>query len=527
MANPTTILEYAAQRRDNIQTDVTKAQQQLADTQAAVAEKSKELANATSELSALQQQADQIREKLSLPQTAADRHALVDALEEITIRIRTGEADVISGRGPLATAQRDAGRAQTQLANVTMRLTGAEADLAEADRLAQERAARAVVLGAPPYSTLKTDATNALDETTLPEGKNYRDAKARLTVDTADHKRDIPAKLYVRARDRRENAKKPGQQAQLDVQAAIDAVLKEQNDGGGTAGAAQKLWALFQQAETKVEEFVTTAPTRFDKAKANLARVANLQNAPLTAEQFARINDSGLAASRGTAVDDEKARDDKGKAIGVALAALDAEILKALAAGKNPDDVAAVQNKRTALQTAIDNYTLLDGPWRADEKDRNAKLEIVATREKELQEKIDAAVAAQTDPETDPAVIQAKADLNTAKTNLSVAETKYKTSGHFILHAWEAAVPDSMWRLVEDFAEAEDILTELGAIVAGTLESDRVAAELAYVTAQVAADASQSKIGNLSGEQARREARLDTEGSLASNRTFGALRGDN
>jgi hypothetical protein len=162
-----------------------------------------------------------------------------------------------------------------------------------------------------------------------------------------------------------------------------------------------------------------------------------------------------------------------------------------------------------------------------DEKNRNAKLEIVATREKELQEKTEAAIAAQTDPETDPDVIQAKADLNTAKIDLSVAENNYKQSGHFILHAWEAAVPDSMWRLVEDFAEAEDILNGLKSINAGTLESDRVAAESAYVTAQLAADASQSKIAKLSGEQARREARLDTEGSLASNQTFGALRGDN
>jgi hypothetical protein len=425
------------------------------------------------------------------------------------------------------TAQSDAGRAQTELANITTRLNGAEADLTEADRRAQERAARAVVLGAPPYSTLATDATNALDETTLPEGKNYRDAKARLTVDTIDRPRDIPNKLYVRARDRRENAKKPGQQAQLGVQAAIDAILKEQNDNGGSPGAAQKLWALFQQAEVKVEEFVATAPTRFDKAKANLARVANLENDPLTAEQSGRINDSGLAASRGSAVDAEKARDDKGKAIVTAQAALDGEVLKALAAGKDPDSVVAVQNKRTVLQTAKDDFTALDTPWRVDEKNRNAKLEIVATREKELQEKTEAAIAAQTDPETDPDVIQAKADLNTAKIDLSVAENNYKQSGHFILHAWEAAVPDSMWRLVEDFAEAEDILNGLKSINAGTLESDRVAAESAYVTAQLAADASQSKIAKLSGEQARREARLDTEGSLASNQTFGALRGDN
>jgi hypothetical protein len=527
MADPTTIFDYATKRRDDAQTAVTNAQQQLTAAQGSVAAQSDALALATTALADLERQAAAIRQKLSAVPTPADADALVAALEEITIRIRTGEGSIVKAQAELLVAQVEAERAQTVVANATTRLTEAEAALKQANQDAQERAARAVVLGGPPLSTIATDATNALDETTLPEGENYRAAKARLTTDTVDRKADIPDKLFKRAKNRRDNALALTTQADSDVQAALNAVFKEQNDNGGLAGVAQKVWALFQQAEANVEEFVTTAKARFDKAQANLARVADLDNDPLTAEQSDRINDAGLKASRETAVDKEKDRDDKGKAVVTKRAALDVEILKALAAGKLPDTVTAVQTKTNAWNDAKNDFATADNAWRLDEKNRDAKLDAVAAREKELQQKIDAAVAAHNDPETDPDVIAAKDNLKTAQIDLSVAENNYRQSPHFVLHAWEAAVPDSMWRLFEDFEEAEDILNALKNASPTTLQSDLVAAEADYVAAQLAADVSESKVANLSAEQARREVLLKTDRQSAANRTFGALRGDN
>lgn len=528
MADPTTILEYATKRRDRAQADVTAAHQRLAAAQAGVAAKTTALANATAGLAALKQQAAAIRQKLLVSQTSADGDALVAALEEITIRERTSEAAVVTAQADLVLVQGDAARAQTDLANAGTELTKAEADLKQADLAAQQRAARAVVLGDPPLSTLAADATNALDETTLPEGENYRKAKARITTDTAEKVADIPAKLFARAKERRQRARALVTQADTDSKAASDAVLKEQNDHGGLAGVAKKTWELFQQAETAVEEFVTSSKAQFDQAAANLARVADLENAPLTAEQTARINAADpLKTAREDAVDTENTRDDKLSEVVAAQAALDTEILKALADGKIPDDVTAVQNKKSALTAVQNEFKALDDTWRTEEKDRDTKLGTVATKEQELAQAIQAAVAAGVEPETDADVIAATSGLKSAQTALKASEDTYNESDHGVLHAWEAAVPDSMWRLVTDFEDAEEILNELKSADPTTLQNNLVSAEANYVAAQLAADASAAKLAKLAGEQARREALGKAERQSLPNRSFGALRGDN
>jgi hypothetical protein len=528
MADPTTISEYATKSRDNAQADVTSAQQQLALAQTNVASKNTALASATSALADLEQQAAAIRQKLSTTQTSADGDALLAELEELTIRARTGEAVVVAAHADLLRAAGDAARAQTDLANVGTQLTKAEAALTQALQAAEHRAARTIVIAGAPFSTLAGDAGDALDETTLPEGANYRAAKARLTTDTASKVADIPAKLFTRAKERRLRARNLITQADADSKAASDALLKEQNDSNGLAGAAQKTWELFQQAETAVEDFVTNAKIRFDQAQANLARVADLDNAPLTAEQTASINAADpLKTLREGAVDTEKARDDKLNAVVLAQAALDAEILKALADGKIPDDVTAVQNKRSALTAAQDDFKAVDDIWRTEEKDRNDKTETVKTRELELAQAIEVAVAAGNDPETDADVATATTNLKNAQIALKAAEDTYDASDHGLLHAWEAAVPDSMWRLVADFEDAEEILTDLKTADPTTLQNQLETAEANYVAAKLAADASAGKLAKLMAEQARREALGEAERQSSPNRRFVALRGDN
>lgn len=528
MADPTTILAYATKRRSDAQAEVTSAQQRLATAQTNVAAKTTALANVISTLAGLEQQAVVIRQKLAAAPTPADANALVDALETLTIRVRTTEAEVINAQAGLLMVQGDAARAQTEVATAGAQLTQADTALRLAEQAADQRAARALLLTQPPLSTLPAEAGDALDETTLPEGENYREAKARLTTDTPNKVADIPAKLFARAKERRQRALAPVAQADDASEAALAAVLKEHADKGGLAGVAEKTWKLFEQAEIAVEEFVTTAKARLDQAQADLARVADLENAPLTAEQTARINAGDpLKTDRETAVATEKTRDDKMNDVVGAQAALDAEILKALADGKIPDDVAAVQTKRTTLTDLQDDFEDLDDAWRTEEKDRDEKIGIVGARELNLALAIEAAVAAKNDVETDPGVIQATSDLNAAKLALETAEDTYDASEHGILHAWEAAVPDSMWRLVADFLAAEETLNELKNSDPTKLQDDLETAEADYVAAQLAADASASKLATLAAEQARREAKEKAERQYSEQRSFGALRGDN
>jgi hypothetical protein len=520
MADPTTILGYATKLRDDAKAAITVAQQRLTEAQASITANREAAAQATTASADLEKQAADIRQKLSAIPTPADGETLLATLEQVTIRARTAQATILNAQTALLQAQADADRAQLDLANASAQATKAAADLNQAITAAKQRAAWVLALGTPPLSTLKTSATDAIDDTKVPEGVNFKDADARIKL-------DIPDKLLTRALDRRTNAVALVTQADSDTQAATDASLKERNDNGGLAGAAQKQWGLFQQAEAAVQDFVNTAEARFDRAQATLAQVANKANSPLTAEQRARINAADLKADREAAADVEKARDDKLTAVMLAQAALDDETLKAIAAGKEPDDVVAVQTARTNLGTAKNNFKLLDDPWRAEEKDRDEKLADVAVKQTELDQAIQKAIAAKKNPDTDVDVATAKVNLKTAQDDLADAETTYKESDHGILHAWEAAVPDTTWRLFADFEEAVRELNALKDADPVTLKSDWQTAETNYVKAQLLADASASVLAKLAVEQARLGARQENERQNGASRRFGALRGDN
>ena len=88
-------------------------------------------------------------------------------------------------------------------------------------------------------------------------------------------------------------------------------------------------------------------------------------------------------------------------------------------------------------------------------------------------------------------------------------------------------MPDTTWRLVEDFQVAEQILIALRDADLTKLQTDLQTAEADYATAQLAADASASVLANLAAEQAQREARRESERQIGASRRFSASRGDN
>jgi hypothetical protein len=514
MADPTTILDYAQQRRDNAKLAVAAAQQLLAQAQSSVAAKSDELAKATDDFADLIRQADEIRKKLASVPTPADGDALLDALEQLIIRSRTQRAVILKAQADLDAARADGESAQSLLNADSARLAAAESQAQEAGQSSKRRDKLKAALGAAPLSTISADAAEAL--TKAP----FTDAKTRIEA-------DIPAKLLTRADERLAAEAARIAKTVSDAQAAEDAALDERDENGGAAGQAESQWAAFLRAEAAAQDFVSSAQSRFDGAQAALARVADVKQSPLTPEQAARINDATLKAAREAAVDAEKARDGKLRDLLSAGDALEAEILKAIADNENPDDVQAVQDARADLTAAEAAFKTADDAWRAKEKDRDAALADVEAKQAALAKAIQAAVAAKKNPDTDPDVGVAKTDLTNAQITLKTAENTYRQSDHGILHAWEAAVPDTTWQLLADYEAARRTLDELIASDSAKLVGDLETAEEDYVKARLKADASANVIEQLGAERTRRAGRRGSALQNESHRLLSALRGDN
>jgi hypothetical protein len=150
----------------------------------------------------------------------------------------------------------------------------------------------------------------------------------------------------------------------------------------------------------------------------------------------------------------------------------------------------------------------------------------VENKQKLLNQARQAAIAAGNDPETDPAVITAGVDLTNAKNDLEDAEGDYMDSPLGTLDAWEAAVPDSTWRLFEQFEQAQDTLKALKTTTAAAVKTAFETAESDYVAAQLKADASAAVLSQLVAEREARAAREAGARQAASARLFSALRGD-
>lgn len=518
MADPTTIIAYATNRRDNAKTVVTAAQQRLANAQSDISANGDDLAKNTSASADLEKKAADIRAKLSEVPTPADGTALLDALEQTIIRLRTRQAAILKARSGLFTAQAAADLAQSDLAAAVPELANAEAALKRATLASKQRNAWITALGAAPLSTIKADATDALDEAKA-KGAAFKNAKKRITD-------EIPAKLRTRAQERR-----TAEAARIDnsiaaTQAAEDAALAERDKNGGLGAQAGDLSVTFLRLEAAAADFVNTAKGRFDQTQAMLAQVSDPAFSPLTPEQTGRINDATLTAARGAAADAEKALNDLLKSWENAQILLDAAILAAIA-DNSPANQQAVKDKQKDVADAKALFSIADVAWRVEEKDREDKLEKVAAAEVAVAQAIQKAIAGKKDPEKDPNVTKARNDLGKAQTDLKKAEDAYKLSNHGILHAWEAAVPDTTWRLFEDYEQAVQMLTALKASDPAKLATDLPSAEGKYVAAQLAADASANVIAQLAAEQAQRSAQQENASQAGGARLFSALRGDN
>lgn len=519
MAVPKTILEYAAGRNDSAAQAMSDANKQLAKAQSNLALANSAKAGASAELADLEREAADIRQKLSKVKTSADGAKLLDALEQVTIRIRAKQAAIVKIQEKFSLAQAAMSKAQIDVAAATKEQSAAAAALqaaTDADALHQ---AWIEALTNPPLSTINTDAGKALDEANPVEGAAFKKAKDRIAA-------DIPARLLKRAEERRaQNATVIGQENR-NTQLVEDAILKERETSGGRAEKAAKEWVTFKRAETAVSDFIIGAKSGFDEAKGILVVVGDSDQSPLTPEQKSRVHDPDLLEDREKAAEAESDIHTKElQAVIDKQKELDQAILNAKA-DPSTANLDILADAVEALKTEQDKLTAADKEWRKEETALAQTVDDVESMQAALTETIKKAVENGVDPDADPDVIQANIDLNKAKDALKDAEDKYKGSEHGILDLWEAAVPDSTWRLLEKYEHAIEVLNALKLSSPDTLKQKLITAEEEYVKAQLAADMSTGILEQLTSEQVSRVARNEGAQKTAGARLFGALRGD-
>lgn len=575
----TTLSDFATHERDTYKTLKAAAEKSLGDAQTALAQAQKDHEAARNDFAKLEQEADGLRKDLAIIPMPADGQALLDQLEQHIVGMREKQAEILDAEDAMAAADAKVKRARTELDRATARLAEAEKKLKEAQDRNERLAGWAEQLKKPPLDTLPTDADAALN--TAPHNKTFTDAKKRVED-------DIPKDLRDRAHERGLQQRKRRAAVEAAVASAEVKRLAEQNAALGAAPQAWlKARGEFDAAEAGLKDYMTATRERLDLAGGLLSRIATAL--PLTLAEKDHIVDATLVARGTAAAALEKARDDKLAKVEEKRAAVEEAILAALAkdptsdssqdnavknakkeladaekeladtnkvlalsalekarddaaaekdkkqdalnaavaASQDPNNDPAVAAAKDALKIADDKSTAAKKTFDDAAKVRTDAKKAVDDRQKDVDDAIAAAKAKvpPVNPDTDPKVKDARTALEKAKNELAKAERPLiPISGD--LDAWEAAIPDSSWRMLVDREEAERLLTDL----AGAKPADLLQAvkdkEAALVGALDTVARSVRSMAFLEDAVAERTALRTRAAGAAPARLLSAIRGD-
>ncbi len=294
------------------------------------------------------------------------------------------------------------------------------------------------------------------------ENPPYKTAKARVEAEIPDALRKLAAK-------RRENEEKAHKLRREFTDLTLAKLGDELDAHGGAAGKAEKKRGDFERAQEDLRDFVVRGKERFDHAQGILAIAADPERDPLTDAQKDEI----------AAADDQDLQDDRDEA---AAKALD------------------VETKRGDVLDAAIKY------------DRAA----LAARAKDVDAKV----------EDDADVKTAKDELKDANDKLETAKTAYTPVMRELVDEWEAAVPDSAWRRLDNFLKAEAMLKGLEGTDKNGLRTKYQAAEGALGDALAEGAKRARTTTALEAERARSTAFVDFHTTASDRLLFSALRGD-
>jgi hypothetical protein len=451
MATPNNLLELAQSRDTAAVARVSSARTAFSTAQAAVQAARTAHEAAVAQRAQLDQDVAQIRQALNDAETQADAAAAAADLGRKLVALRGQSPVLLAAESSLAEANRALEAAEAESAAATAQATAAKAELTQATAASARRQGVDDALSRAPLSTLPATAKKLKD--TAPTNKPFRDARTRIEA-------DIPAKLIERARDRRAAALAAVANQSKLAQAAAEALH-------GLAAAPARAELQYLAAAEAVSSFIANATARLDQAKAQLARVADPLEQPLSAAQKAAITAKGeLAAAEQKKVTDAR------KALETAQTELAVAVLNAKVA--NLDQAAAIDANPAGDATLAP---------------------LVTTRDQAL----------------------------TAFNNAVAAYTPVMKAD---LAAWEASIPDGTWGLLADFEDASDTLGTLGTATPAQLITDRTTAEKAYVDALLVADKAARTRAFAAAERTRLEGARQSAVGEQSRRILSALRGD-
>jgi len=444
------------------------ATQRSATIKAAIATAQQQLAQAQSDSAAADANvATAIKQFGDLEKKAADIRQRLSAIPT------PADGETLLADLEQAIIQAHAKQAEIVTAQAALIVAQAEAGSAQSDLAASAAelpGADAALKKADPASTQRAALDTALGGPPLVSIKTAANTAADATKNPRKAAKtrieaDIPAPLLARAQDRRHTQADRITNATAERQAADVAVVAERGAHGGLGVIAADRWADLLSAETAARDFISSAQSRFEQATTTLVQVAIPTNAPLTAEQKLSIEATGttLRTDREAAATNEQAVADARK---------------------------EVENKQKLLDDAI--------------------------------------LSLKADPDNvgkQTAVVTKGGEVTTAQGLLDTAELAYTPAQRALMDAWEAAVPDTTWQLLDDYERAVEILQTMP--TPATLKTALQSAESAYVTAQLTADKSASVLADLMAEQAKRAAQEESARQTSGASLFGALRGDN
>lgn len=438
-----------------------------------------EITRATSDLASAQ--ADLTQAQGDLASATSHLQALEDARAAIQRQIaQTTVAadgqqlfdDLDANTTEIRSRQAAIADAQERMAFATSRISGAQDELEQATAaaagskaavaLAQKQEDDQAAWVQAATTDPLKDIPNQASVTTAGQAKDAADA-ATARLDGGSGG-ELPHDLFVRAQARRD------QRAARAAAVGTAAATAEDDQAtasaqGGLAGTATQTQLAFTRAEATVRDFALTGAERFDRALSLLEGVANA--APLSPAETSRIATLLAAAQGANAFTLQQARDTAQAALDGGNDAVDAAVLTALAADPSTPDLSAVAGVQTAVTA-----------------------------------------------------------LQPLQQALANAETAYDGAPKAALDALEAAVPDSLWSLFDDYEEALSLLGDLATIDPTTITNALASTKQTYADALRSVQDNARTVLALGEVASERDARSTAVAQTQQSRLLQALRGD-
>jgi hypothetical protein len=293
-------------------------------------------------------------------------------------------------------------------------------------------------------------------------------ASATVTHATSRIGKNFPAEIVTIGDKRHDTRVKRVKALQTSLNNAEDALGTEHATDDGLVGKAEQKRIAFERAQKALADYVATAASRFAQAGVVMHMLDAIETAPA-----------------GTVPD--------------VLTGPEKATLTALSA-----DGVAAEPTAEALDTDLD---------------------AVFTAESAFDAQILTAIAADPDTvSTDPTVAAKRAAITTAKGTFTTALTAFADKPD--LDRWQAAIPDPAWKVLLDYEQGLDALTDLSGTTPATLAGAMDTAENDYAVALQAAAVAQRKAAFLADQIALRQEVLDSAQGALSARLPSAIRGD-